>query len=259
MQHKEVGIILSIKPLSESARIVTFFNKSWGKISAVFRNIKTPIQKGDICDIFWRGASLEGLGNIKIEMIFSPFGYSYKEAAKVFAIDSACTMCSSGLLFAAPHENLFTSLMDFILALERRNWIEHYVAFEVSLLAEVGYGLDLSKCAISGSKTGLCFVSPKTGRAVTEEAGWAYRDRLLPLPKFMTVQNTSVTAHDIFCALNLTEHFLKTYFLGINEQQLPLSREYMKNIVASEDDGNRNMNEINEIKEKAEIKESRAA
>lgn len=256
MQHKEVGIILSIKPLSESARVVTFFNESWGKISAVFRNIKTPIQKGDICDIFWRGASLEGLGNIKIEMIFSPFGYSYKEAAKVFAIDSACTMCSTGLLFAAPHKNLFTSLMNFILALERRNWIEHYIAFEVSLLAEVGYGLDLSKCAISGSKTGLCFVSPKTGRAVTKEVGWAYRDRLLPLPKFMTLQNTSITSHDIFCALNLTEHFLKTYFWGINEQQLPLSREYMKNIVATEAGEN---SDINEVGEKTDTRDSKAA
>lgn len=231
MRQREIGIILSVKPLSESARIVTFFNKSWGKISAVFKNTKTSIQEGDICDISWRGTTLERLGNIKIDIVFSPFGYAYREATKVFAIDSACAMCSLGLLSAAPHENLFVSLMNFILALEQQSWIEHYVAFEVSLLSEVGYGLDLSKCAVSGVKKELCFVSPRTGRAVTKEVGWAYRDKLLPLPKFMTVEKTTVSPHDIFCALNLTEHFLKTYFFSINEQQLPFSRKYLKNAI----------------------------
>lgn len=233
MQYKEVGIILSTKPLSESARLATFFNKSLGKVTAVFKNTKMPVQNGDICDIFWRGRSTEQLGNIKIETVFSPFGSVFKEAAKVFAIDSACAMCKVGLLDVAPHENLFLSLMDFILSLEREDWIEHYVAFEVSLLAEVGYGLDLSKCAVTGDKKGLCYVSPRTGRAVTKEAGLAYRDKLLVLPKFMTVANAKVTAYDIFCALNLTEHFLKSYFYGINGRGLPLSRGYLKSTVVS--------------------------
>lgn len=233
MQYKEVGIILAVKPLSESARLVTFFNKSVGKVTAVFKNTKMSVQKGDVCDIFWRGRSSDQLGSIKIETAFSPFGTAFKEAAKVFAIDSACAMCAMGLLLAAPHENLFLALMNFVLDLECENWIEHYVAFEVSLLAEVGYGLDLSKCAITGAKKGLCYVSPRTGRAVTKEAGWPYKDKLLPLPKFMTTENTTVTPCDIFCALNLTEHFLKTYFYDINGRELPLSREYLKNAVAS--------------------------
>ena len=233
MQWKEVGIILSVRPFSERARIVTFFNKSLGKISAVFKNTKSPIQKGDVCDIFWKGRSSEHMGTIKIETIFSPFGRTFQESEKIFAIDSACSMCSNGLFAAAPHENLFMSFMDFVFSITKDDWITSYIFFELSLLAEVGYGLDLSKCAVTGAKEGLCYVSPKTGCAVTKEVGWAYREKLLPLPSFMVSENITPNKYDIFCALNLTGHFLKVYFYGINEDELPLSRGYLINAVTT--------------------------
>lgn len=224
MQWKEVGVILAVKSFSENARIVTVFNKSLGKITAIFKNTKTPIQKGDVCDIFWRGRSSEHLGTVRIEVAFSPFGCIFQDAAKVFAIDSACALCFGGLFSSAPHEKLFASFLDFVFSIAQDDWIIHYVFFELSLLAEVGYGLDLSKCAITGVKDGLYYVSPKTGRAVTKEAGWAYREKLLFLPKFITSANVVPDKYDIFYALHLTGHFLRQYFYGINEKQLPLSR-----------------------------------
>lgn len=231
MQWKEVGIILSAKPFSERARIVTFFNKSLGKMSAIFKNIKTSVQKGDVCDIFWQGRSCESLGTIKIETVFSPFGHIFQNSEKVFAIDSVCSMCADALFMAAPHEKLFAAFMNFISSIMENNWIIGYIFFEISLLAEVGYGLDLSKCALTGARKGLCYVSPKTGRAVTKEAGWAYREKLLPLPAFMTSGNIDMITpnkYDIFCALNITGHFLKEYFCGISvKKKLPLSRKYL--------------------------------
>ncbi|MBR1734501.1 MAG: DNA repair protein RecO [Alphaproteobacteria bacterium] len=232
MRLHEVSIILSVKPFSENARIVTLFNKSLGKIPAFFKNTKTSLQIGDICDIYWKSRSSEHLGQIKIEEnIFSPFCRILTDSARIFAIESACTMCSNALLIAAPHESLFTSLINFLFSITKNNWIINYVFFEMSLLSAIGYGLDLSKCAVTGAKNGLSYVSPKTGCAVTKDIGWNYREKLFPLPQFMLSENTPANKYDIFCALNITGHFLKSYFYGINENDLPLSRRYMIEIV----------------------------
>lgn len=241
MQWREVSIILSVRPFSENARIVTLFNKSLGKISAIFRNTKASLQMGDVCDVYWKGRSSDHLGKIKIEeVIFSPFCRVFQDSAKIFAMDSACSMCSNGLLSAAPHEQLFMSLMDFLFSIQEENWVVNYVFFEISLLAEVGYGLDLSKCAVTGAKDGLAYVSPKTGCAVTKEVGWAYKEKLFPLPKFLISENATSNKYDIFCALNITGHFLKAYFYGINESSLPLSRSYLTEIIADcHEDGNK--------------------
>ncbi|MBQ7673101.1 MAG: DNA repair protein RecO [Alphaproteobacteria bacterium] len=234
MQWREISIILSIKSFSENARIVTLFNKSLGKISAIFKNTKSSLQMGDVCDIFWKGRSSEDLGKIKIEeIIFSPFCRVFQDSAKIFAVDSACSMCANGLLTAAPHEQLFIYLMNFLLSIQKENWVANYVFFEMSLLAEVGYGLDLSKCAVTGAKEGLAYVSPKTGCAVTKEVGWMYKDKLFPLPEFLISEKVIPNKYDIFCALNITGHFLKAYFYGINESDLPLSRSYLTEIIAS--------------------------
>lgn len=240
MQWKEVGIILHVRPFSENARIVTFFNKSLGKTSAILKNTKLTIQAGDVCDLFWKGKSAEQLGTVKSEIIFSPFCHSFQEPIKIFAIDSACAMCMNGLYFSAPHEKLFIALMNLLLSINKDDWIERYVFFEMSLLSEVGYGLDLSKCAVTGVKEGLCYVSPKTGCAVTEEVGLAYKDKLFVLPQFMVSEmvheNKKTTKYDIFCALNITEHFLKAYFYGINKKELPLSRRFLADSVAGHHD-----------------------
>ena len=97
------------------------------------------------------------------------------------------------------------------------------MAWELSLLAELGFGLDLSMCAASGATTDLIYVSPKSGRAVSAAAGENYKDKLLPLPQFL-VGKEVVEPRDIADGLRLTGYFLDRHVLAPLAKLLPDAR-----------------------------------
>ncbi|MDR0753450.1 MAG: DNA repair protein RecO [Holosporaceae bacterium] len=224
MQWRENGVILSSKPFAENSRIVTLFNRTIGKTSGLVRGVKTSIQLGDIDDVLWRGRTIEQLGTFRIENIFSPFTHAFNDCMAVFAIESVCCLCYRGFPEKAPHPELFDALKALLLSISRINWLVNYVFFEIKLLADVGFGLDLSKCAVTGKSDDLRYVSPRTGCAVSEKAGEKYKDRLFVLPQFLIFRDNHPMDEDIFCALRICEHFLKACFCGINGGKLPLSR-----------------------------------
>ncbi len=228
MRWQEQGIILAVKPFSENSRIVTIFNKNIGKTRGLLKGLKASIQLGDICDISWSGRTSEQLGTFKIETLFSPFSFVFQNPMEVLAIESACTLCLNGLPDRAIHENLFEALRSLFFSVTQNNWLIEYVLFEKTFLSEMGIGLDLSKCAVTGKRGGLAYVSPRTGRAVTKEAGEKYKEKLFKLPGFL-VDNSkeNVSKEDIFCALEMIGHFLKIYFCDTNSKELPLSRNYL--------------------------------
>lgn len=226
MNWTENSIILSVRLFSETARVVTVFNRSIGKISAIFKNIKTSVQIGDISQISWRGRSANVLGSITVENITSPLVFALSDAIKIYAIESACTLCIHGIPEHAPHEKLYEYLRRFLLSIRQSNtWLKEYVFFEIGFLSEIGFGLDLSKCAVTGQRENLCYISPKTGHAVIESVGMQYKEKLFSIPSFMLDQSIEPSYEDIFLAMKITTHFLKMYFYDINNEKLPLSRE----------------------------------
>jgi DNA repair protein RecO (recombination protein O) len=100
------------------------------------------------------------------------------------------------------------------------------VRWELALLEELGYGLDLSSCAATGATTDLVYVSPKSGRAVSAEAGAPYQDRLLALPAFLRAEAAArtVTEADLSAGFALTGHFLEARVLAPREMALPEAR-----------------------------------
>jgi DNA repair protein RecO (recombination protein O) len=227
LQWQEDSIILSSRLFAENSRIVTVFNASLGKTSGLIKNSKTPVQLGDISNIFWKGRSMEQLGTFKVENIFSPFTHIFNKFSRIFVLESACFLCCKGLSERAPHPKLYNALRTLLLSISRENWLISYAFFEVIFLSEVGIGLDLSKCALTGKTEDLFYVSPRTGCAATRDAGEKYKDRLFILPKFLVNRNDNPSDDDIFRALIITEHFLKMYFYDISNGQLPLSRDYL--------------------------------
>jgi DNA repair protein RecO (recombination protein O) len=87
-------------------------------------------------------------------------------------------------------------------------WVADYVRFELMLLEDLGFGLDLTQCAVTGGQDNLCFVSPKTGRAVSAGAAEPYRDRLLKLPRFLTPEDGTAPPNDLVDGFALTGFFL---------------------------------------------------
>lgn len=227
MQWQENCIILSTRLFSESSRIITLFNRKIGKTSGLVRGLKQPIHSGDIVDATWKGRTADQLGSLKIENIFSPFAHVFNSQLAILAMDSVCTLCLNGMPEKAPHPTLYDSIKSLFFSITQKDWLREYVFFEIDFLAEVGVGLDLSKCALTGVTSGLHYVSPKTGCAATKEAGDLFREKLFVLPKFITSSDETASSADIFSALHITGHFLKMYFCDINSRTLPLSRSYM--------------------------------
>ena len=110
------------------------------------------------------------------------------------------------------------------------DWIKEYINWELELLSEIGYGIDLSKCAVTSKRDELVYVSPKSGRAVTVEGAGSYKDRLIKLPKFIVSKESECDNNDIINGLELTEYFFRKRFFEPNNLNFPQSRNRLKEI-----------------------------
>ena len=106
-------------------------------------------------------------------------------------------------------------------------WPAIFVRFEMGLLEDLGFGLDLTRCASTGSVDHLVYVSPRTGRAVSREAGQPYADRLLRLPPFLLGAQAGLRAGDVGTGFDLTGHFLEAFVFNPQNRPLPPARVWM--------------------------------
>jgi DNA repair protein RecO (recombination protein O) len=163
------------------------------------------------------------------------------DAGRLAALRSACSLASMMLPPHDPHPNCYAALRLLLDALgSRTDWLPAYARWEMGLLAEIGFGLDLTRCAAGGDDRDLAFVSPRSGRAVSRAAGQPYRDRLLPLPAFLIDTAAAATADDVRQALGLTGFFLERHAGGDDGRQpLPLARRAFAQRFSAVDGGGR--------------------
>ncbi len=142
-------------------------------------------------------------------------------------MSAACALVDSALPEREAHPKLFGRFLDLLKYLNEADWSAHYVAFELDLLSDLGFGLDLSHCAVSGDTKELVYVSPKTGRAVSAGAGEPYRERLLALPEFLTNRGAGpvkITPESLNQGFHLTEFFLERHVFHPHGRKIPQAR-----------------------------------
>jgi DNA repair protein RecO (recombination protein O) len=143
------------------------------------------------------------------------------------ALSSACHLTDQCLPERHPYPHLYDLLYQLIEDLfQASNWPISYVNYELALLKELGFGLDLSACAATGQQDDLIYISPKTGRAVSRKAGELYKGQLLPLPSYWL--NEGVTP-DIRTSLIVTGYFLAQHLT--ERQGLPSIRQRLVDII----------------------------
>lgn len=239
MNWSGCAVILSIKKHRERDRIVTFFSSEFGKRSGIFLSSKQTVQIGDVCHVNLSGRLSDGLCLMKIEPIYSPFLFICSDVSRLFAMQSACQMCCSGLAYNDSDGELFLSFKKFLIEISKPDWAMQYVFFELAFLSAIGYGLDCRKCAVTGSTSNLFYISPKTGKAVIKSVGDQYKDKLFVIPNFWFrniaaigdngkayVSEKDDVYSDVLYSLMITSHFLKIYFQSIGKNLLPSHREY---------------------------------
>jgi DNA repair protein RecO (recombination protein O) len=181
-------------------------------------------QPGNLLALTWQARLADQLGNFSAEPIDAAFARAMDDEGGLVLLAAACAVAEGALPEREPHPLAHAGLAALLARISEGDKLAaDYVRWEVALLAELGYGLDLSSCAVTGVLDGLAFVSPRTGRAVSAEAAGPWKERLLPLPRFL-LGNAPVGEGDVAAGLRLTAHFLARDVFGLRHLALPPAR-----------------------------------
>ncbi|MDX2234902.1 MAG: DNA repair protein RecO [Hyphomonadaceae bacterium] len=225
------AIVLGARPYGETQALAEVFARTHGRSGAIVhggasRRMKPVLQLGNVVRVTWKARTADQLG------FFAPFDLVDPHAARLLddqpalaALSSAADLVRAGTAERQAHAGLFDAFLVLLDALGANDiWPALYARFELGLLAELGYGLDLGVCALTGANDDLAYVSPRTGRAATRSAGEAYADRLLRLPPFIVDPSAPVESGDVADAFALAGWFLERRIFDRQGHGMPDSR-----------------------------------
>jgi DNA repair protein RecO (recombination protein O) len=231
MQWNDTAFVLGTRRHGESALIVELLTRERGRHAGLVRGGQSPrrralLQSGNEIAACWRGRLAEHLGTLDCELLAPHAAHFLDDPDRLAALNAAVALLIAALPEREPHADCHVSFAALLKSLDSTtDWARAYVGWECELLASVGFGLDLARCAVTGTNQDLAYVSPRTGRAVSRETGAPYSDKLLPLPRFLWRPEAPAAPADIVAGLILTRHFLRYHLLEPQGRLLPDARE----------------------------------
>ena len=178
--------------------------------------------------VVYHSRASDQLGSAKLEAVGEGPSALFDDALALAGLASAAAIVSGALNEREAYEEIFNGFEALVGALTFEDvWPAVMVRFETGLLQALGFGLDLSKCAVTGALDDLIWVSPRSGRAVSRAAGEPYRDRLLPLPMFLLSAQAGLDAGDVGKGLDLTGRFLRDFIFSPLNRPLPPARLWL--------------------------------
>ena len=238
MEFEDDAYVLSARSFGESGAIVELLTARHGKYAAhvaggASRRIKPFLQAGARARVTYRARVSDQLGSAAIEPVGEGPSALFDDPLALAGLSAAAAVAAAALPEREPHPGAFLAFEALTSALSAPDiWPAVFVRFEAGLLQDLGFGLDLSKCASTGQLDDLIYVSPRTGRAVCRDAGEPYKDRLLILPPFMLSAQTGLSPGDVRAGLDLTAHFLEVFVFNPVNRPMPPARIWLENMLA---------------------------
>lgn len=224
------GVIVSVRKHGENSVIIDAFTPDRGRHAGVVRGgasrkMASTLQPGSQVQLEWRARLEEHLGSYRVEPLESRSDM-FGDRVRLSALSAICSM----VCFAFPERmelaGLYkstTHLMDVLNA--DGDWLPLYVLWELQVLEEMGFGLDLTSCAVTGGTQELTYVSPRTGRAVSRGAAGEWVDKLLPLPDFLRNGFDIASDADALDGLRTTGHFMHSWLApALGDRPIPDAR-----------------------------------
>lgn len=215
MHLRTQAIVLSVRAHGEHNAVVRALTADDGVQAGYVRGgrstrLRPVLQPANTVQGEWRARTEDQLGSLTVELVHS-LAPLHAEPLAAAALDWVTALTAAALPEGQPYPRLHAALTGVIGAIEAapaaRGWAAALVRYELLLLAELGFGLDLERCTVTGATRDLTHVSPKSASAVSAGAAIGYEARLLPLPPFLTTGGAADGA-DILAGLALTGHFL---------------------------------------------------
>jgi len=236
MDWQDEGAILTMRPHGESAAIIEVFTAAHGRHAGVVRGgasrkMAATLQPGSQVQVDWRARLQDHLGAFTVEPMRARAALLADRRA-LAGLNAVCALLRLCLPEREPHPVLYPATIALLDDLEQgADWPARYLRWEVLLLEELGFGLDLTRCAVTGDTTDLAFVSPRTGRAVSRAAAGVWANRLMPLPDCLMGQGPASPA-DLSKGLAITGHFLARELAPVlNDRPLPDARSRLLDLL----------------------------
>jgi DNA repair protein RecO (recombination protein O) len=232
------AIVLDTRPYGESDVIATVMTAEHGAHRGLVRGGASRAQgglwqAGNFVQARWTARLSDQLGGLRGELIHATASSVIDDPLALAMLTAVCAQSEDALPEREPHEAVFAGMIALLPRLMLgRTVLPELILWETTLLADLGFGLDLTSCAMTGATEGLAYVSPKTGRAVTAEGAGIWTARLLRLPPFLTGE-TSSGPEDWRDGLRLTGHFLTRDVFGARHRPLPMARQMLYDRVAA--------------------------
>lgn len=210
------AIVCAVRAHGEHGTILRALTREAGLVASYVRGgrsrrLRPILMPGNLVALELRARTEEQLAGATAELLVSRAPLLAEPLAAA-AIDWVTSLTAATLPESQPYSALYaalSALLDAIgVAPSARQWAAVLARYELLLLAELGFGLDLDGCVVTGSRDHLAFVSPKSGGAVCVEAAVGYEARLLRLPAFLRGAGLAETMDDVLDGLAITGHFL---------------------------------------------------
>jgi DNA repair protein RecO (recombination protein O) len=234
------AVVLEVRPHGEGGAIASLLTEAHGRHAGLAKGGSSRAQSGlwlpgNLVEARWIARLPDQLGALSAEMVHPAAALAMDDPLALALLSAACAIAADALPEREPHPRAFRALVALIahLAGGAQGVLADYIRWEALVLGELGYGLDLDSCAVTGVTEGLTHVSPRTGRAVSAGAAAPYAGRLLPLPAFLRDPGAAGDPAAWEAGLRLTGHFLERDAFGARHRPVPEARHRLADRVAA--------------------------
>lgn len=244
-EWQDDAIVLSARPFGETDAVISLLTREHGRhaglvYAAQSRRKRGAFEAGNAVQANWRARLDEQLGVYSLELVKNPSSLVLDSPLRLAGLSSACALLETTLAERLPQAELFhstTALIDIIaLSDTDADWLRLYVRWELFLLSQLGFGLRLESCTLTGRTDNLSYVSPRTGHAVGRDDAGDFAPRMLALPAFLVPEGSSGhtrsdSASELENGFALSAHFLERRVFRPVDKELPQARQRLADLM----------------------------
>ena len=231
MEWREEGIVLGVRRHGETSVIAEVLTETHGRHAGVVRGgvsrkIAPILQPGGQVDVTWRARLDAHIGTFTVEPVKSRAALVMGDGRALAGLNAIMGLCQFAIPEREPHPELYQKTLALLDMLGTSDlWPAAYLYWEIAMLEGLGFGLDLTHCAVTGAQDDLAFVSPKSGRAVSAKGAGEWADKLLPLPPVLRGEGDGPLG-EVIEGLMVSGHFLTAWLApSLGERPLPVARQ----------------------------------